>query len=76
MRKITAALIFAMVVFSAASLFANAKLLTAHKGYKGFKAITKCADCHNDATKLEKKKGIDYKATLKTPNCSGQGCHK
>ena len=37
---------------------------------------TKCADCHNDTTKLEKKKGADYKALLKTPSCAGQGCHK
>ncbi|HRZ27823.1 MAG TPA: hypothetical protein P5346_15790 [Spirochaetota bacterium] len=76
MKKVTIALVCGMFVFTAAALFANAKLQTAHKGYKGFKAITKCADCHNDTTKLEKKKGADYKALLKTPSCAGQGCHK
>ena len=76
MNKLFAAVISGVLVLSAASLMANSKLLKAHKGYKGAKTISKCADCHNETTKLERKKGQDYKAIQTTSSCAGAGCHK
>jgi hypothetical protein len=76
MKKFVAFLVSGIVLLSAISLIANAKIFSAHKAYQGFKAITRCADCHNDETKLEKKKGQDYKGILKTASCAGKGCHK
>ncbi len=75
MKKITALLITGIFLFTAASLMANVKLQNAHKAYKGAITITKCADCHNDKTKLEKKKGQNFKHLYKTPSCAGKGCH-
>ncbi len=76
MNKFTAAFISGIVILSAITIMANTKLMTAHKAYKGARAITKCGDCHNNTTKLEKKKGQNYKALFKTASCAGQGCHK
>ncbi|PKL35419.1 MAG: hypothetical protein CVV44_21675 [Spirochaetae bacterium HGW-Spirochaetae-1] len=76
MKKGIVVLTSCIFLFAAVSLFANGKLMTAHKNYKGFKVIAKCTDCHNTTTKLEKKKGQDFKALLKTANCAGAGCHK
>jgi hypothetical protein len=76
MKKFVAFLVSGIVLLSAISLMANAKLFSAHKGYTGFKAITKCNDCHNDTTKLEKKKGQNFKGILKSASCAGKGCHK
>ena len=78
MKKHVMISIFTLVFvsFTVASVFANAKLLTAHKGYNGAKKITNCNDCHNAATKIDKKKGAAYKPVLKSKSCAGKGCHK
>lgn len=76
MKKLLVAGVVGVFFMSAVALQANSKLLKSHKEVKGAITISKCADCHNDKTKLEKKKGVDYKALLKTPNCAGAGCHK
>ncbi len=63
--------------FASVALFANAKLLKQHKEVKGAaKKIATCNDCHNTKTKLEKKKGKNFKALYKTNSCNGAGCHK
>jgi hypothetical protein len=68
---------FVFISFSVASVFANAKLLTQHKAVtNGAKKITTCNDCHNPTTKIDKKKGANYKPVLKTKSCAGKGCHK
>lgn len=76
MKKVLVAAVAGAFLLTAVSLQANTKLLKAHKEVKGKITIAKCADCHNDKTKLEKKKGLDFKALLKTPNCAAEGCHK
>jgi len=73
---LVSASVFVIVAFTVVSLFANAKILKQHKEVKASKTVTKCADCHNDVTKLEKKKGTNYKPLYKTKSCSGDGCHK
>ena len=76
MKKVFVLGVVGTFLLATVSLQANTKLMKLHKEVKGGIAITKCTDCHNDKTKLEKKKGADYKALLKTPDCSAQGCHK
>ncbi len=78
MKKNVMISIFALlfISFAVGSVFANAGLLTKHKGYTGAKKITNCNDCHAGAAKIEKKKGADYKKVLKTKSCAGKGCHK
>jgi len=64
------------VSFAIGTVFANAGLLTKHRGYTGAKKITNCNDCHAGAAKIEKKKGTNYKKVLKSKSCAGKGCHK
>jgi len=76
-NAVTVFITFVFVSLSVVSLYANAKLLTQHKAVTdGAKKITSCNDCHNATTKVEKKKGINYKPVLKTKSCAGKGCHK
>ncbi len=75
--KIASLSAFVLVAFSASMLFANPKLLTQHKAVTGAdKKIASCNDCHNAKTRLEKKKGQNYKALFKTASCAAKGCHK
>jgi len=76
MKKLFMATILGIFVLTGMSVMANSKLMMSHKKIKGAIQIAKCTDCHNAVTKIEKKKGQDYKAVLKTPSCAGAGCHK
>jgi hypothetical protein len=75
MKKLITVLFAGAVVFSTLSLVANVDIFKKHKDLNGAVKIKSCNDCHNATTKLEKKKGQNYKALWKTRSCTGKGCH-
>ena len=68
---------FMLITLNNLNLYSNVKILQQHKAITDTsKKISSCNDCHNTTTKLEKKKGANYKALYKTASCAGKGCHK
>ena len=64
--------------FLGISVYGNVDIFNQHKTFKskGKILITSCKSCHNNDTKLDQKKGRDYKKLYKTRSCKAPGCHK